>query len=75
MSGPEEILKKDALNKGQKLELRVSRKRGPRKGRTQDIQFQLFRQFSHELLRCCGILEALFARPLAASFTMPDLLA
>ena len=66
---------KRRIKHGLKVRIRLSRRRGPRKGRTQGIQFQLLNQFSHELLRCWHILEALFVRLLVASFTTPDLLA
>ena len=66
---------KRCIKHGLKVRIRVSRRRGLRKGRTQGIQFQLLNQYSHELLRCWRILKALFVRLLVASFTTPDLLA
>ena len=60
---------KRCIKHGPKVKIRVSRRRRPSKGRTQGNQFQLLHQFSHEWLRCLYILEALFVRSLAASFT------
>ena len=65
---------KTCIRQGPKVRMRVNMRREPSKGRTHGIQSQLLNQFYHELMRCWCILEALFIRFLAASFTTPDLL-
>ena len=62
------------IRQGPKVRIRVNMRKGPSKGRTHGIQSQLLNQFSHDLLRCWCILEALFVRFFAACFATPYLL-